>query len=88
VIDARAAATISGRGERQLIRDTNDNQKLLARGTNRDDLAIAIGRRPSILIAAAVSPRLTRYTPNSDNNTLLFNGNSYIWNFCTSLSPS
>jgi hypothetical protein len=61
VIDARAAATISGRGERQLIRDTNDNQKLLARGTNRDDLALAIGRRPSILIAAAVSPRLTRY---------------------------
>jgi hypothetical protein len=55
-------ATTSGQAERQSSRDTSDNQKRLACGTNRDDLALAIGRRTSILIAAAVSPRLTRYT--------------------------
>jgi len=51
--------------ERQSSRDTSDNQKLLARRTNRDDPALAIGRRPSIVIAAAVSPRLSRYTEPS-----------------------
>jgi len=56
-----AAQSASGTSERQSSRDISDNQKTLAHETNRDDPALAIGRRPSILIAAAVSLRLSRH---------------------------
>jgi len=48
---------------RKLDRDISDNQKRLAGGTNRDDRALAIGRRNLYRSPPAVSPRLTRYTP-------------------------
>jgi hypothetical protein len=60
--DCRAAtATIRRQDERQSSRDISDNRKQLARRTNRERSCPRYRPPPSTLIAAAVSPRLTRH---------------------------
>ncbi len=67
LIVARRQRQSGAQDERQSSRDISDNRKQLARRTNRERSCPRYRPPPSTLIAAAVSPRLTRHIPSPDD---------------------